>query len=115
MRAALLFAIVHIAVVVSCAQVDTSRTAVVDTLAVVNQNNLYSQELPKDIGPLKDSVRVVAAALPGRLRRRLRQEEQYKGWEEAKFIWTGLTHFIRFILQTALAFGSMFLTIRVTR
>ncbi len=84
MRAALLFAIVHIAVVVSRAQVDTSRTAVVDTLAVVNQNNLYSQELPKDIGPPKDSVRVVAAALPGRLRRRLRQEEQYKGWERSE-------------------------------
>jgi hypothetical protein len=85
MRTVLLFAILHITVVVTCAQVDTSRTAVVDTSAVVNQNTLYSQELPKDIGPAKDSVRVAAAALPARLRRRLKREEQYKGWEGSEF------------------------------
>jgi len=85
MRTVLLFAILHITVVVTHAQVDTSRTAVVDTPAVVNQDNRYSQELPKDIGPPKDSVRIDAAALPARLRRRLRHEEQYKGWEGSDF------------------------------
>lgn len=85
MRTVLLFAMLHILVVVTRAQVDTSRTAVVDTSAVVNQNNLYSQELPQDIGPARDSVRIAAAALPARLRRRLKHEEQYKGWEGSEF------------------------------
>ena len=85
MRTVLLIAILHITVVVTRAQVDTSRTAVVDTSAVVNQNTLYSQELPKDIGPPRDSVRIAAAALPARLRRRLKHEEQYKGWEGSEF------------------------------
>lgn len=63
------------------AQVDTSRTKPVDTVAVTNQNFQYTQELPKDIGPPKDSVLVTEAAIPPRLRRRLEQGEQYRGWE----------------------------------
>lgn len=66
------------------AQVDTSRTRPVDTTGVINQNDVYTQELPKDLGPPKDSVRVMRAALPGRLRRRLQRGEQYRGWEDAE-------------------------------
>ena len=84
MKTVLLFAILQMALSVAHAQVDTSRTAVVDTSGVANQNNKYTQELPKDIGPPKDSVRIAAAAVPARLRRRLQHEVQYRGWEESE-------------------------------
>lgn len=67
-------------------QIDTSRIEVKprQTTEVTNQDNVYSKELPKDIGEPKDSAVVDMSLVPARIRRRLDREPQYIGWQSGQ-------------------------------
>jgi len=71
---------------IGLAQVDTSRIEVKPRQAaeVTNQDNVYSKELPKDIGEPKDSVLLDMSSVPTRIRRRLDREPQYIGWQSGQ-------------------------------
>jgi hypothetical protein len=63
------------------AQTDTTIT---DTLDNVRQENLYWQQLPKDLPPYRDSVEISLNDVPKEIQNALRDEPQYLGWEHAK-------------------------------
>jgi len=44
----------------------------------------YNSELPKDIGPPKDSVLVMSKQVPRRVRKTLNGNDIYEGWEDGE-------------------------------
>jgi hypothetical protein len=65
---------------ISCAlaQSDTVRH---DEKDITNPESKYNKELPKDIGPQRDSVRLEGNQIPRKLRRTLNRDDLYRGWE----------------------------------
>lgn len=46
--------------------------------------SVYNSELPKDIGPPKDSVLVTGKQVPRRVRKALTENDIYDGWQEGE-------------------------------
>jgi hypothetical protein len=46
--------------------------------------SVYNSELPKDIGPPKDSVLVTGKQVPRRVRKALNENEIYDGWQDGE-------------------------------
>lgn len=69
------------------AQTD-SAVVVRDTIGVrrdmPDPQSVYNSELPKDIGPPKDSVLVTGKQVPRRVRKALNGKDIYKGWQDGE-------------------------------
>jgi len=52
----------------------------VDT--ITNPESVYNSELPHDLKPYKDSVRLAPNEIPKKLLHRLTHNKRYDGWEE---------------------------------
>lgn len=46
--------------------------------------SVYNDELPKDIGPPKDSVLVTGKQVPRRVRKALNEKDVYRGWQDGE-------------------------------
>lgn len=69
------------------AQTD-SAVVVRDTIRtrrdIPDPNSVYNSELPKDIGPPKDSVLVTGKQVPRRVRKALQERDIYDGWQDGE-------------------------------
>jgi hypothetical protein len=62
------------------AQSDTVRH---DERNFTNPESFYNSELPKDTGPMRDSVRLEGNKIPRKLKKTLQGDNLYRGWEDA--------------------------------
>lgn len=62
------------------AQQDTVRH---DERNFTNPESFYNSELPKDVRPFRDSVRLEQRQVPRKLKKTLQRDDLYRGWEDA--------------------------------
>lgn len=63
-----------------CAQQDTVRH---DERNFTNPESFYNSELPNDVEPFRDSVRLEQKQVPRKLKKTLQRDDLYRGWEDA--------------------------------
>lgn len=63
------------------AQNDTIRDTLRNRGETSNPESFYNDHLPKDLAPLKDSVEVPIDRLPAKLKKTLRKNAAFIGWE----------------------------------
>lgn len=64
------------------AQTDTIRDTLRNRGETSNPASFYNDQLPKDLAPAKDSVEVPIDRLPAKLKKVLRKNDVFEGWEQ---------------------------------